>query len=232
MHISSSTDLPAARVRDSLAPCAIAEPVFRIPLDRYHIGIPGLPSKITARPENRPVPGHFLDLITGLSLLPRAQIGLSLHLTRLKAHRLVNPDRNGLCPVARVVTDAQGTIVPLKGDGRIRRFTIAAPDGGSEWWATHDLNMTGLMRVRGAGYAWTIEHYHRGIKQFCGVERAQGRAARAQRNHIGLCLRAFLRLERYCSHAGIRWFEAKIAIIRPAVRAYLANPLYTLPATA
>jgi len=64
------------------------------------------------------------------------------------------------------------------------------------------------------------------------VERAQVRAARAQRNHIGLCLRAFLRLECYCDHAGISWFEAKTAIIRPAVRAYLANPLYTLPATA
>lgn len=34
----------------------------------------------------------------------------------------------------------------------------------------------------------TIEHYPRGIKQFCGVERAQ-------RNRIGLCLRAFPRLE-------------------------------------
>ncbi|HRX70884.1 MAG TPA: hypothetical protein P5329_06900 [Candidatus Competibacteraceae bacterium] len=153
-------------------------------------------------------------------------------LTRLKANRWVNPDRNGWCPVARVVTDAQGTIVHLKGSGLIRLFTIAAPDGGREWWATHDLNLTGLMRVRMAGYAWTIEHYHWGIKQFCGVERAQVRAARAQRNHIGLCLRAFLRLERYCYHAGISWFEVKIAIIRPAVRAYLANPLYTLPATA
>lgn len=38
--------------------------------------------------------------------------------------------------------------------------------------------------------------------------------------------------ECYCYHAGISWFEAKTAIIRPAVRAYLANPLYTLPATA
>ncbi len=40
--------------------------------------------------------------------------------------------------------------------------------------------MTPLMRVRFAGYAWTIEHYHRGVKQFCGVERAQVRAARAR----------------------------------------------------
>ena len=153
-------------------------------------------------------------------------------LTRLKANRLVNPDRSGLRPVARVDTDARGVIVPLKGYGFIRLFKIVALNGDIDWWASNDLNMSSLMRVRWAGYAWTIEHYHRGIKQFCGVERAQVRAARAQRNHIGLCLRAFLRLECYCYHAGISWFEAKTAIIRPAVRAYLANPLYTLPATA
>ena len=52
---------------------------------------------------------------------------------------------------------------------------------------------------------------HRGIKQFCGVERAPVRAARAQRNHIGLCLRALLRFERHCYHAGVGWFEAKTA---------------------
>lgn len=153
-------------------------------------------------------------------------------LTRLKANRLVNPDRTGLRPVAYVETAAQGKIVHLKGYGPIRLFLIVAPDGDKAYWATNDLNMTALTRVRFAGYSWTVEHYHRGIKQYCGVERAQVRAARAQRNHIGLALRAFLRLERHCHHAGISWFEAKTAIIRSAVQAYLTNPLYTLPATA
>jgi hypothetical protein len=77
-----------------------------------------------------------------------------------------------------------------------------------------------------------IENYHRGIKQFCNVERAQVRAACAQRNHIGLALRAFLRLEVHCYHQGISWFEAKTSIIREAVRVYLAKPLYTLNPTA
>ena len=153
-------------------------------------------------------------------------------LTRLKANRQVNPDRRGLCAVARVETDMNGTIVHLKGYGLIRLFKIVTSDGDIEWWASNALQMRPLTRTRWAGYAWTIEHYHRGIKQFCGVERAHVRAARAQRNHIGLCLRAFLRLEQHCYHAGISWFEAKMAIIRPAVRAYLANPLYTLSATA
>jgi putative transposase len=33
-------------------------------------------------------------------------------------------------------------------------------------------------------------------------------------------------------HTGISWFEAKMAIIREAVRVYIANPLYSLIPTA
>jgi hypothetical protein len=53
-------------------------------------------------------------------------------------------------------------------------------------------------------------------------------AARAQRNHIGLALRAFLRLELYGFTHGVSWAEAKTAIVRQAVRSYLAHPWITL----
>jgi len=79
---------------------------------------------------------------------------------------------------------------------------------------------------------WRIEEYHRGIKQFCGVERAHHRSAIAQRNHIGLALRAFLRLESHRLRTGVSWFETKTSIVPEAVRAYLANPLYTEVTTA
>jgi hypothetical protein len=80
--------------------------------------------------------------------------------------------------------------------------------------------------------SWAIEQYHQGIKQFVGVERCMVRKEVAQRHHIGLALRAFLRLERHCFSTGISWFEAKVSLIREAVRAYLAQPLYTLTPTA
>lgn len=153
-------------------------------------------------------------------------------LTRLKSNRLVTLNRGGQQPLAEVDVSAAGTIVYLKGYGLIKVFKIVAPDGDIEYWATNDLQMDELTRLRLAENAWAIEHYHRGIKQYCGVERAQVRAARAQRNHIGLALRAFLRLEAYCFVQGISWFEAKLNIIRQAVRAYLANPTYTLTSTA
>lgn len=80
--------------------------------------------------------------------------------------------------------------------------------------------------------AWQIEIYYRGLKQFTGIERAQFRLEIAQRNHIGLAIRAFLRLEACRLRTGTSWFEAKTRIIREAVRAHLAHPMHTLGSTA
>lgn len=153
-------------------------------------------------------------------------------LTQLKSNRLVNPDRTGNQPVSQIELAARGSVVHLKGYGLIKLFKIVTPHGDIEYWATNDLQMTDLERLKFAELAWTIETYHRGIKQFCGIEQAQVRAARAQRNHINLALRAFLRLECYCFVKGISWFEAQTALIREAVRAYLARPLFSLNPTA
>ncbi|MGH7962069.1 MAG: IS701 family transposase [Candidatus Binatia bacterium] len=155
-----------------------------------------------------------------------------LWLTRLKANRQVNPDRQGLRPLRAVEIGEPGRVVWLAGYGLIRVFKIVARDGDIEYWATNKTDMDGLERVKWANFAWTIEHYHRGVKQYCLIERAQVRSARAWRNHIGLCLRAFLRLESHCYHTGLTWFEAKMAIIRDAVRSYLAHPRYALMTTA
>lgn len=161
--------------------------------------------------------------------------------TQLKANRQVNPDNTGLRPLSQCAISAQGTVVHLKGYGFVKVFRIVTPHGDTEdaskatqheqveYWATSDLDMNELDRLRLSENAFMIESYHRGIKQFCGVEKGQMRLARAQRNHIGLALRAFLRLEVYCFPRGLSWFEAKMAIIRSAVTAYLAHPLYALP---
>jgi len=75
-------------------------------------------------------------------------------------------------------------------------------------------------------------HPHRGIKQFTGIESAQYRLEISQRNHIGLAIRAFVRLEFHRLHSGISWFEAKTSIIRSVIRHYLAYPISTLQPTA
>jgi hypothetical protein len=153
-------------------------------------------------------------------------------LTQLKANRLVDPYHSGNWPVRQVPLGLTGGIVHLKGYGMVKVFKIAVPNNGVEFWATNDLTMTLEQLVTWAEQAWHIEEYHRALKQFCGIERAQHRKAVAQRNHIGFALRAFVRLECHRLQTGISWFEAKARIVRDAVRAYLAKPLYTQLSTA
>ncbi len=111
-------------------------------------------------------------------------------------------------------------------------FRIEATDGATEHWASDRIQMSDLERVKYASYSWQIEQYHRGLKQFCLIERAQMRRRKPWQNHIELCLRAFLRIESHCYRTGISWFEAKTSIIREAVRAFIANPVYQLHPTA
>ncbi len=127
---------------------------------------------------------------------------------------------------------ATGTVVHLKGYGFIKVFKIVTPDGDVDYWATNDLNLSELQRLQFAEFAWAIEEYHRGLKQCCGVERAQVRSSRVQRNHIGFAIRAFLRLELHWFATGISWYEAKLGIVRDAVRAFLAAPRFSIHPTA
>lgn len=153
-------------------------------------------------------------------------------LTRLKRNRLVNPDQTGNRPICEVAIAARGTVVHLKGYGFIQVFKIVAPDGDIDYWATNDVQMSPLKRQQWAEFEWSIEEYHRGLKQCCGVEKAQVRSARAQRNHIGLAIRAFLRLEMHWFNAGVSWYESKLSIVREAVRSYLAAPWLSFSPTA
>ena len=145
-------------------------------------------------------------------------------LTRLKSNRLVNKDREGTRALKDTAIAPTGTVVWLPGFGLVKVFGIAATNGSIDHWATNDVGMTDLTRVQFAEFSWAIEHYHRGIKQCTGVEKCQSRTAKAQRNHIGWALRAFLRFEAHCFARGVSWVEAKTDIIREAVRNYLTQP--------
>lgn len=154
-------------------------------------------------------------------------LGEQTWLTRLKANRMVNPDRKGNVAVATVQTPEEGRVVHLKGYGMINIFKTVSKNGDVEVWATNDLNMTALKALSLKEKSWAIEMYHRGLKQSCGIERCQCRGKKAQLNHILLSIRAFLRLERYSFSKGIGWLNAKIQIVRDAVRRYMKNPVYS-----
>jgi putative transposase len=150
-------------------------------------------------------------------------------LTQVRCNRRVNLNRQGNRPINELPISASGTIVYLEGVGLIKAFRIEATNGHTEYWISNDLEMDEATRLKYAEMAWGIEEYHRGLKQHCGVERCQVRQSRAQRNHIGLSIRAFLRLEYHRFTTGVSWFEAKVGIVREAVKRYIALPLYSLP---
>lgn len=153
-------------------------------------------------------------------------------LTQLKSNREVSIDRSGNRAIREIFIPIQGCLVHLKGYGWIKVFRTVGTNGDAEYWATSKLDMNIEQAAFYALDAWQVEVYHRGLKQFTGVERAQYRLEVSQRNHIGLAIRAFVRLEVHRLHAGISWFEAKTGIIRSAMRQYLAHPTITLQPTA
>lgn len=153
-------------------------------------------------------------------------------LARFKGNRLVRLDRGEPTAIEAVPVAATGTVVWLPGFGPVKVFRTVARDGGAEHWVTNDTGLSEVGRVAFAEMAWAVEEYHRGLKQFTGAERCQTRMARAQRNHIGWAIRAFVRLEWHRFTTGVSWFEARMRIIRDAVRAYLARPTITIPRVA
>jgi putative transposase len=148
---------------------------------------------------------------------------------RVKGNRLARQDHGPPTALQRLPIAEDGTEVWLPGFGLVRVFRTVARNGDAEYWLTNDTGLSPLGRLAFAELAWAVEEYHRGLKQFTGVERCQTRMATAQRNHIGWSIRAFVRLEYHRFTTGISWFEAKMRIIRDAVRAYLTRPSLTLP---
>jgi len=151
-----------------------------------------------------------------------------LWLTCLKKNRLVNPDKKGNVNISDVDIPKEGRVIHLKAYGMIKVFKMVSKNGRIKYWASNDLNMNELKRLSVAEKTWGIENYHRGLKQFCGVEKSQVRSATAQHNHISFSIRAFLRFEVYFYKTGHSWFEAKMLIIRHAIRDYISNPCYLL----
>jgi hypothetical protein len=143
--------------------------------------------------------------------------------TRLKSNRLVNPDNTGNRPISEVEIPPEGRIVHLRGYGFIKVFKTGKSDDDFEFWATDILDASETDRETFKGFGWKIEEYHRGIKQFCGIEQCQGRKESIQRGHILLSLLAFLKLETHRLKTGVSWQETKRQIHRPAISLFIAR---------
>jgi putative transposase len=153
-------------------------------------------------------------------------------LARLKSNRQVNPDRSGLVEVSTLSVPPEGRVVQLRGFGLVRLFCKRDSQGEAQHWATNDIEMSKETFEATSAACWRIETYHRGLKQCCGIEKAQVRSATGQKNHLLLALRAFLRLEGYRLQTGVSWYAAKRAVVRDAIRQARTQPTCRLAPTA
>jgi len=99
----------------------------------------------------------------------------------LKSNRKVRVDFGSPQALSTVDIPPAGRVVHLPGYGSLRVFRVVATNGDTDHWATNDLEMDALTRLKYGEFSWRVEEYHRGIKQFCGVEGCQARRAVAQR---------------------------------------------------
>jgi|TARA_Y100000310_G_C20528802_1_gene737421 hypothetical protein len=108
--------------------------------------------------------------------------------TPLRKNRIVNRK----VKIESLSIPDEGLMVHLRGYGWITVFKFVAKNGRIDYVATNMKDPTrdkifDLMKSR-----WSIEVYHRELKQTCGIERCQARTGRAQRNHICLAIQAWL----------------------------------------
>jgi len=97
---------------------------------------------------------------------------------------------------------------------------------------TNDLEMDEEQREELARIGFSIENFHRALKQECCVERCQARKKHIQRVHVRMAIQAYVRLEVQRVKLGLSYWELGRQIVRDSVRAYLMNPTYLQPATA
>jgi len=72
---------------------------------------------------------------------------------------------------------------------------------------------------------WTIERFHRAIKQVCNIERFQVRRENQIRNHIFCALKAFFKLEFLRFDKIIpHWYDVQKNLFVETIRNFIANP--------
>ena len=159
----------------------------------------------------------------------------------LKSNRLVDDSGNpqggkaAYKPVSQLGWDQtaleQGKIVKIKGfpgSAKVKLFCVQVSTNRTDYVATNDMTQGSADGVRRASaIRWKIEEFHRGLKQTTGIEKCQARKQRSQRNHINLCIQAWMVLANAAKQAGITIYEQKNKPLRDYVAERWRKP-YTV----
>lgn len=133
--------------------------------------------------------------------------------TMLRKNRKVN--RN--VSLGTLEIPDEGRKVHLRGYGWVTVFKFVAKNGRIDYVTTNRDNPTreGVENIVKA--RWSVEVYHRELKQTCGIERCQARTSRAQRNHICLSILAWLDKHRRRISEKISFYQQDWNVIKQAI---------------
>lgn len=142
----------------------------------------------------------------------------------IKENRLVNEVQGQYVPVSSL--DWTGKTVRkvwLKGFGFVLVAQIVFKNGDIRYVCTNDLSLTEYADLSALSKKrWTIEEFHRGIKQTTGIEKCYSIKKRSQLTHIFACFVAFVRLEFKRLKTGVSWYEQKAQQVRLGITAAFA----------
>lgn len=134
----------------------------------------------------------------------------------LKENRLVNIVQGEYVAVSSLDwTETKVRKVWLKGFGFVLAAQIVFKNGDIRYICTNDLSLTDYTNLSSLSkQRWTIEEFHRGIKQCTGIEKCYSIKKRSQLTHIFACFVAFVRLEFERLKSGVSWYEQKAGMVR------------------
>lgn len=140
----------------------------------------------------------------------------------LRSNRLVNKPHIRL---EKLEIPEEGLIVHLKGYGFIRVFRFVTKHGRTDYIGTSKVDLDAKQVKVYFERRWSIEVLHRELKQTCGFTRCLANTGRAQRNHIGLSLLAWIRRCKRRRQNYITMYQQKWEIIQPAIKVALAQTM-------
>ena len=126
---------------------------------------------------------------------------------------------------------AEGKIIKIHKfprDMKVKLFCVPVSTNRTDYVVTNDMTQNSSDGVREAcAIRWKIEEFHRELKQTTGIDKCQARKGRSQRNHINLCIQAWMVMKTAAQATGITIYEQKNKPLRDYVAERWRNP-YTV----
>lgn len=136
-----------------------------------------------------------------------------IFVTGLKKNRKVNRNET----LEKLTIPDEGLRIHLRGYGWVTVFRFVAKNGRTDYIATNMENPTRDVIEDYIKARWSIEIYHRELKQTCGIERCQARTGRAQRNHIFMAIVSWIDKNKKRLFEKITLYQQQWEVIKNAI---------------